>query len=157
MTGQGDLRTTNRSCEHGQRRTRCKECNGGSICFHGMRRDGCKLCKRVRPSSWAWAWAPPYQPQPPVIRQIGQPLAASCCNLVSEALPAVNVAFPQDGINTASTSPSTSPLAGAASHSAPAALPTSTQISGAAGMVEVERDDNPLHRSCQAPRLSSLV
>ena len=29
-------------CEHGRRRSRCKECGGGAICDHGRRRSRCK-------------------------------------------------------------------------------------------------------------------
>ena len=31
-------------CEHGRRRSSCKECGGGSICEHGRRRSTCKDC-----------------------------------------------------------------------------------------------------------------
>ena len=31
-------------CEHGRRRSQCKECGGSSICQHGRRRSGCKDC-----------------------------------------------------------------------------------------------------------------
>ena len=31
-------------CEHGRRRSRCKECGGGSICEHGRQRSKCKEC-----------------------------------------------------------------------------------------------------------------
>lgn len=31
-------------CEHGRRRSRCKECGGGSICGHGRVRSTCKEC-----------------------------------------------------------------------------------------------------------------
>ena len=33
-----------RKCEHGRRRTNCKECGGGSICEHGRERSKCKEC-----------------------------------------------------------------------------------------------------------------
>ena len=33
-----------KKCEHGRRRTRCKECGGGSFCEHGRRRSYCKEC-----------------------------------------------------------------------------------------------------------------
>ena len=31
-------------CEHGQRRSGCKECDGASICEHGRLRSNCKEC-----------------------------------------------------------------------------------------------------------------
>ena len=31
-------------CEHGRRRSKCKECGGASICEHGRRRSKCKEC-----------------------------------------------------------------------------------------------------------------
>ncbi len=31
-------------CEHGRRRSICKECGGGSICVHGRERSKCKEC-----------------------------------------------------------------------------------------------------------------
>ena len=31
-------------CEHGRRRSECKECGGSSICEHGRRRKQCKEC-----------------------------------------------------------------------------------------------------------------
>jgi len=31
-------------CEHGRRRSQCKECGGASICEHGRRRSECKDC-----------------------------------------------------------------------------------------------------------------
>ena len=31
-------------CEHGRRRSQCKDCGGASICEHGRRRSGCKEC-----------------------------------------------------------------------------------------------------------------
>lgn len=31
-------------CEHGKRRSNCKECGGGSICEHGRERSKCKEC-----------------------------------------------------------------------------------------------------------------
>ena len=31
-------------CQHGRRRTQCKECGGSQICQHGRRRDRCKEC-----------------------------------------------------------------------------------------------------------------
>ena len=34
-------------CEHGQQRSRCKECGGASICQHGRRRSECKECASV--------------------------------------------------------------------------------------------------------------
>ena len=33
------------ACPHGKRRSRCKECGGGSICEHGRRRSQCKECR----------------------------------------------------------------------------------------------------------------
>ena len=33
-----------KKCEHGRRRSRCKDCGGGSICEHGRRRNMCKDC-----------------------------------------------------------------------------------------------------------------
>jgi hypothetical protein len=33
-----------KKCPHNKRRTRCKECNGGSICVHGKRRESCINC-----------------------------------------------------------------------------------------------------------------
>ena len=33
-------------CEHGRERTKCKECGGGSICEHGRERSKCKECKK---------------------------------------------------------------------------------------------------------------
>ena len=32
------------ACPHGKRRSRCKECGGGSICEHGRQRSRCKEC-----------------------------------------------------------------------------------------------------------------
>ena len=32
-------------CEHGRRRPRCKECGGESICEHGRERSRCENCK----------------------------------------------------------------------------------------------------------------
>ena len=32
------------TCEHGQERSKCKECGGASICEHGRRRSECKDC-----------------------------------------------------------------------------------------------------------------
>jgi len=37
-------RKRNKKCEHGRRKSRCKECGGGSICEHGRRKDNCKFC-----------------------------------------------------------------------------------------------------------------
>ena len=34
----------NKQCEHGRRRSECKECGGGSICEHGRVRSVCKEC-----------------------------------------------------------------------------------------------------------------
>ena len=31
-------------CEHGRRRSRCKECGGSGICEHGRQRSKCKEC-----------------------------------------------------------------------------------------------------------------
>ena len=31
-------------CEHGRRRSMCKECGGASVCEHGRRRSQCKEC-----------------------------------------------------------------------------------------------------------------
>ena len=31
-------------CEHGRRRSQCKECGGSQICEHGHRRSRCKEC-----------------------------------------------------------------------------------------------------------------
>ena len=33
-----------KKCEHGRRKTRCKECGGGSICEHGKQKTQCKEC-----------------------------------------------------------------------------------------------------------------
>ena len=33
-------------CEHGRRRSYCKECGGSQICEHGRRRIVCKECKK---------------------------------------------------------------------------------------------------------------
>ena len=33
-----------KACEHGRRRSECKECGGSSICEHGRRRHRCKEC-----------------------------------------------------------------------------------------------------------------
>ena len=35
-------------CEHGRVRSKCKECGGGSICEHGRRRSQCKECKATK-------------------------------------------------------------------------------------------------------------
>ena len=35
-------------CEHGRRRTRCKECGGASICEHGRDRYQCRECGGAR-------------------------------------------------------------------------------------------------------------
>ena len=32
-------------CEHGRRRTTCKDCGGGSVCEHRRVRSACKDCK----------------------------------------------------------------------------------------------------------------
>ena len=32
-------------CEHGRRRSRCKECGGSGICEHGRRKNECKDCR----------------------------------------------------------------------------------------------------------------
>ena len=32
-------------CEHGRRRSQCKECGGGGICEHGRERRRCKECR----------------------------------------------------------------------------------------------------------------
>ena len=37
-------RGPHRICPHGKRRTRCRDCGGGSICTHGKRRDMCCEC-----------------------------------------------------------------------------------------------------------------
>ena len=34
----------NKKCEHGRRRSVCKDCGGGSICEHGRVRSMCKDC-----------------------------------------------------------------------------------------------------------------
>ena len=34
-------------CEHGIRKTNCKECDGGSVCTHGKVRTRCKECDGV--------------------------------------------------------------------------------------------------------------
>ena len=34
----------NKKCEHGRRRTECKDCGGSSICEHGRQRSRCKDC-----------------------------------------------------------------------------------------------------------------
>ena len=31
-------------CEHGKRKTRCKDCGGGGLCIHGKRKTRCKDC-----------------------------------------------------------------------------------------------------------------
>ena len=31
-------------CEHGRKRTECKDCGGSGVCEHGRRRDQCKDC-----------------------------------------------------------------------------------------------------------------
>jgi len=35
---------TTGKCEHGRRRSLCKQCGGGSICEHGRERSACKPC-----------------------------------------------------------------------------------------------------------------
>ena len=35
-------------CVHNKRRTRCKDCPGGSVCEHGRIRYSCKECKQVK-------------------------------------------------------------------------------------------------------------
>ena len=35
-------------CEHGKRRSQCKDCGGGSICEHGRLRNRCKECDGAR-------------------------------------------------------------------------------------------------------------
>lgn len=35
---------TNQQCKHGTRKTRCKECGGGSLCKHNRQRYSCTLC-----------------------------------------------------------------------------------------------------------------
>jgi hypothetical protein len=37
-------RTEKYTCEHGKRRSRCKDCGGASICEHGRQRSVCKDC-----------------------------------------------------------------------------------------------------------------
>ena len=39
-----DTDKKSRECEHQKRRSRCKECGGGSICEHQKRRSNCKAC-----------------------------------------------------------------------------------------------------------------
>jgi len=34
----------NKNCEHNKRRTRCRDCHGGSFCEHNKRRYRCKKC-----------------------------------------------------------------------------------------------------------------
>jgi hypothetical protein len=34
-------------CPHGKRKTRCKDCGGGSICEHSCRRYICKICNPI--------------------------------------------------------------------------------------------------------------
>jgi hypothetical protein len=45
----------NQNCEHGRRRSQCKECGGGSICEHGRRRSDCKECGGSRRTKQAGA------------------------------------------------------------------------------------------------------
>ncbi|ARF11253.1 hypothetical protein Klosneuvirus_1_110 [Klosneuvirus KNV1] len=39
-----NLRAKIKKCEHGRRRSRCKDCRGKSICEHGRRQIACKDC-----------------------------------------------------------------------------------------------------------------
>ena len=41
------MRKKHNACEHGRRRSRCKECGGASICEHGWERSKCKECGYV--------------------------------------------------------------------------------------------------------------
>jgi hypothetical protein len=41
LHGQKDSKS---KCEHGKRRSRCKECGGSQICEHGTQHDHCKDC-----------------------------------------------------------------------------------------------------------------
>ena len=41
---ENDIKVGTCLCVHGRRRTRCKQCGGGSICEHGRRRYICKEC-----------------------------------------------------------------------------------------------------------------
>ena len=45
---------------HGRERSKCKECGGGSICVHGRRRSRCKECKKSLDST-ATVTTPPTQ------------------------------------------------------------------------------------------------
>ena len=36
-------------CEHGRRRSQCKECDGNAICEHGQRRSTCEECEDELP------------------------------------------------------------------------------------------------------------
>ena len=45
-------------CQHGRHRTHCKECGGASICQHGWRRSDCK--GRCQNTSTAWYKSPPW-------------------------------------------------------------------------------------------------
>jgi hypothetical protein len=38
----------NKICEHGKRRTRCRDCGGGSICPHERVKVSCAWCKREK-------------------------------------------------------------------------------------------------------------
>ena len=35
-------------CDHGRRRSECKECGGSGICEHGRKRGKCKLCAQCK-------------------------------------------------------------------------------------------------------------
>ena len=37
-------KTGRQHCQHGRRRSECKDCGGGSVCQHGRRRSQCKDC-----------------------------------------------------------------------------------------------------------------
>ncbi len=42
----------NATCEHNRRRSRCRDCGGGSICPHGRRKGECLGCNLTNPSYW---------------------------------------------------------------------------------------------------------
>lgn len=39
-----NIKSKNSKCEHGKRKSTCKECDGGSICEHGKRKSTCIEC-----------------------------------------------------------------------------------------------------------------
>ena len=39
-----------RLCPHKRRKSRCRDCCGGSICDHDKRRDKCRECKELKKS-----------------------------------------------------------------------------------------------------------